>query len=114
MLFNTLSIALALFTALASASPIAPRDFNCNVENVRCCEQVLTQHEAARQLGGLLVLPGDLIGNVGLSCSVNSLASNELQIRLTCCLRTGHRHQRFVKVQEQPCLLLASVSEWSR
>lgn len=76
MQLNALTAALTLLTALAAASPIAltARDFNCNVENVRCCEQVLTQHEAAKQLGALLVLPGDLIGNIGISCSVSALA----------------------------------------
>lgn len=112
MLFNTLSFALAVFGAIASASPIRPRDFNCNVENVQCCKQVMSQHDAVRELGGLLVLPGDLVGNVGLSCSVG-IASGDVEAKLSPSFAAS-RHQRPVAVQEHPCLLLASVKQRPR
>lgn len=80
-MFSRAALSVLAVAVVVSASPVAlrpshassdlvARDFNCNVENVSCCEQIMTQHEAAKALGGLLVLPGDLIGNVGLSCSV--------------------------------------------
>ena len=84
-MFSRVVLSALALAAVVSASPVAlrtshaspdlvARDFNCNVENISCCEQIMTQHEAAKALGGLLVLPGDLIGNVGLSCSVSLCA----------------------------------------
>lgn len=50
---------------------LTARDFNCNVENVQCCQQLLSKNEATKSLGGLLNLPVNVIGNVGLSCTVS-------------------------------------------
>ncbi|KAK9895549.1 hypothetical protein P389DRAFT_197605 [Cystobasidium minutum MCA 4210] len=48
---------------------LSARDFNCNVENVQCCQQLLSRNEATKSLGGLLNLPLSAVGNVGLSCT---------------------------------------------
>lgn len=52
-------------------SNLTARDFNCNVENVQCCQQLLSKNEATKSLGGLLNLPLSVVGNVGLSCTVS-------------------------------------------
>jgi len=50
---------------------LTARDFNCNVDHISCCEQLLSNNEATQSLGGLLNVPISALGNVGLSCSVS-------------------------------------------
>lgn len=66
-----------------NGSTLAARDFNCNIENVQCCQQLLSKNEATKSLGGLLNLPVSALGNVGLSCTVSSLVIFKRSIRPT-------------------------------
>lgn len=84
MLFNASFLATLLIIAtplLSAASPISnarnggydlrARDFNCDVKNVSCCKQTVTKEAAQKEFGNLLSL-GDVVGNVGLSCTVST------------------------------------------
>lgn len=54
-----------------NGSTLTARDFNCNVDHIQCCQQLLSKNEATKSLGGLLNLPLNVVGNVGLSCTVS-------------------------------------------
>lgn len=66
-------ISLVATVSSVSAGParLTKRDFFCDVKNVHCCEEVLSNKDAGEALGGLLNVPASIIGNVGLGCSVS-------------------------------------------
>ena len=61
--------ASSVVSARPSPARLSERDFLCGVKEVHCCDQVMSGKEAGQALGGLLALPTDAIGNVGLGCS---------------------------------------------
>lgn len=76
MIFTKSVIAIVSLVATVSSVSAGParltkRDFFCDVKNVHCCEEVLSNKEAGEALGGLLNVPASIIGNVGLGCSVS-------------------------------------------
>ena len=81
MLFTKSIIAIISLVATASSVSAKParltkRDFFCDVKNVHCCEEVLSNKEAGEALGGILNVPASLIGNVGLGCAVSLMPSD--------------------------------------
>lgn len=75
---------IAIISVLATASNVSAkparltqRDFFCDVKNVHCCEEVLSNKDAGEALGGLLNIPASIIGNVGLGCAVSRPAAFE-------------------------------------
>jgi hypothetical protein len=77
-IFTVISLVAAASSALAAPSRLTKRDFFCDVKNVHCCDELLSNKEAGEALGGILNIPASIIGNVGLGCSV-SLHSSHLQ-----------------------------------
>lgn len=80
MLFTKSVIAIVSVLATASSVSAKParltqRDFFCDVKNVHCCEEVLSNKDAGEALGGLLNIPASIIGNVGLGCAVSRPAA---------------------------------------
>lgn len=76
MYFTKSIIALISLVAAASSVSAKParltkRDFFCDVKNVHCCEEVLSDKEAGEALGGILNIPANIVGNVGLGCAVS-------------------------------------------
>ena len=60
---------ISMGAARPSPARLSERDFLCGVKDIHCCDQVMSGKEAGDALGGLLALPIDAIGNVGLGCS---------------------------------------------
>lgn len=76
MIFRTSIISIISIVAAASSVTAGParltkRDFFCDVKNVHCCEELLSNKDAGEALGGLLNVPANIIGNVGLGCAVS-------------------------------------------
>ena len=76
MFVNKTIISIFALVATASSAFGAPsrltkRDFFCDVKNIHCCDEMLSNKEAGEALGGLLNIPTGVLGNVGLGCTVS-------------------------------------------
>jgi len=75
-IFTVISLVAAATSTLAAPSRLTKRDFFCDVKNVHCCDELLSNKEAGEALGGILNIPASIIGNVGLGCSVRLHSSH--------------------------------------